>query len=172
MQINGHSLELKKIKSHRGMEGQTLDAELHFDGQLACLILDDATGGEVRYDWDSPEIKRQVEDVLLAMPPVDAEWAWLEKCHPENATEEFKHSRLLHCRLEQLVDRLYNDHQALQTWKRRAKTQTLYRNPGQTENWYQLSKPLSNPQVPPYLKQKYPDCEVFNGQQWVAVQSL
>ena len=50
---------VRKVKSLRGMEGIGFNAELCRDGKPVAYVMDDANGGEYRYDWydhDKPRV--------------------------------------------------------------------------------------------------------------------
>lgn len=48
--MNKPSIELKKVKTFRGMEGYGLNAEVYVNGIKACFVIDEGNGGEMRFD--------------------------------------------------------------------------------------------------------------------------
>jgi hypothetical protein len=44
-------LAVANIKSHRGMEGMTLDADLYMDGKKVGYCIDDGNGGGMMFQW-------------------------------------------------------------------------------------------------------------------------
>jgi len=42
---------VKNVKTFRGMEGEGYNATLYRDGKKVCEVIDDASGGEVNFQW-------------------------------------------------------------------------------------------------------------------------
>lgn len=92
---------VKGVKTYRGMEGEGFNASLYRNGKRVALVIDDATGGPLMFEWldhkpmdpryvwievetksyegkpmtvrMSPEEKR-LHDLVVAMPPRECEW--------------------------------------------------------------------------------------------------
>lgn len=71
-----------KIKTFTGMEGPGYNATLLRDGKIVALVIDDASGGPVRYEWGDdhqPRVKapfRNYDDTIgnMNMSPEEAKW--------------------------------------------------------------------------------------------------
>jgi hypothetical protein len=55
-------LSVSNIKSHRGMEGFTLDCDLYLDGKKVRWCLDDGNGGGMYFNWAGYEPKQAPEE--------------------------------------------------------------------------------------------------------------
>lgn len=51
-----------KIKTFNGREGQGLNATITLNGKAICFVMDDASGGEVDYDYRNPEQSKKSFD--------------------------------------------------------------------------------------------------------------
>lgn len=53
---------VKGIKKFRGMEGYGFNADLYRDGKKVALVMDEATGGGLRFEWKQND---RIEEALL-----------------------------------------------------------------------------------------------------------
>lgn len=95
------SLALRRIHSHRGNEGTTLDAEIHFEHFRVADVLDDGNGGEVSIRFFSKDKEKAVLDLLetAQFPPLMWEGREIK---PEDMPQQ---------RLENWVEESFKRHQ-------------------------------------------------------------
>lgn len=63
------SIEIKKLKTFRGMEGVGFNCEVWLDGKRAGSCIDDATGGPLRFEHDWNKEARAKLDAYAATLP-------------------------------------------------------------------------------------------------------
>ncbi len=69
-------IEFKNVKTFRGMEGYGINADIFINGVKCLFMMDDANGGEYRYDVirgkNPEEVQaniKQVDDYIASLPP-------------------------------------------------------------------------------------------------------
>lgn len=65
---------LKNVKSFRGREGHGLNADVYVNGKKCCFIMDDANGGEYRYEVYDKELFKDFEAYAKAQPQYPMEF--------------------------------------------------------------------------------------------------
>lgn len=54
------NLSVKGVKTFRGMEGHGFNATLYLDGKKVAFVMDEGSGGCMRYEWND----RKAEDIV------------------------------------------------------------------------------------------------------------
>jgi len=62
-------IELKKVKTFRGMEGTGLNADVYVNGVKTCMIIDDATGGDMQYEVYNQKAFDAFKAYAASLPP-------------------------------------------------------------------------------------------------------
>ena len=68
-------LEVKNIKTFKGMDGVGLNATLYFDGKRVCEVIDEGSGGEPYYRWagathaEADATEKKVEAYVSTLTP-------------------------------------------------------------------------------------------------------
>lgn len=65
-------IELKNVKSFLGMEGHGFNAGLYFNGQKVALVIDDASGGPIMYQWQGKTSEHRAANEKAVVQFVDA----------------------------------------------------------------------------------------------------
>lgn len=152
---------ITKIKTFNGREGQGLNATICKDGKAICYVMDDASGGDVDYDYRNPkqnatsfhattkEMAEQAEREL-------GEYCWSLLTPTEQVEEMAGAQEMKSSYAPELKVEMYVHHSAVETWvnnfvdalsnKKRmdriAKTKTLFRLQGDSlEEWRTLKRP-------------------------------
>jgi hypothetical protein len=55
-------VEIKKVKTFRGMEGYGLNADIHINGVKCMFVIDEGNGGEFRYETNRDPKKQHIID--------------------------------------------------------------------------------------------------------------
>lgn len=160
---------VKNIKTFTGHEGPGYNATLYRDGKKVALVIDDATGGEMEFEWldfkaprvtvdwfnykgEPDQIKCTPEEALLYEHIRGKTWA-ISDDDPNHQTSP-----------DIYVDELVNDTIVNQTYARKCKKVTLYRlkSDGEGEYW-SINRPYS-PEVKAGIEKKHGDnlLEIFN----------
>lgn len=63
-------IELKKVKTFRGMEGTGLEADVYVDGIKTCKVLDDSTGGDIKYEVYDKKAFEAFKAYAASLPPI------------------------------------------------------------------------------------------------------
>lgn len=178
---------ISKIKTFNGREGQGLNATILKDGKPICYVLDDASGGEVDYDYRNPkqtaasfqattkemaaQEERELGDYCLSLLTDEERAQAYADVHQRNEAYA-KHNNDYRVDVESTVRQdavetwVNNFVDALQEKKqldRLAKKKTLFRKPGekyQDGEWCTLKVPYS-PEVKAFLDKKYPGNTVY-----------
>lgn len=170
---------LTKIKTFIGMEGHGLNAVILKNGKPICFVMDDASGGEVRFDFTNPgqsaksyeqhcKGARAEEEAFAAFANAwyvasgedvraRAEWAEMAGGIPFQPT--FLDT------MNAWVNRLVEEEVSRRTLKRKCAKSTLFRIPGTTyrDGEYHVVKAPFEPRVKAHLVQKYgPEVEILN----------
>ena len=66
-------LEVKNIKTFRGMEGMGFNCTLYIDGRKAGMVIDDARGGSYHYEISGDDYKN-LRDYAKSLPHLPCEW--------------------------------------------------------------------------------------------------
>lgn len=61
-QTTQHPYSVTGIKSFRGREGYGFNANLHRDGRKVAFVMDEADGGELRYEWAGKDAATRAAD--------------------------------------------------------------------------------------------------------------
>ena len=131
-------LEIKKIKSFRGHDGQLgFSGDLYFDGKFVAHALDDAWGGGFQFDYE----------------------------HKHKATMEvlYEYGRkngALDIILSDLLDKI-EQHKWL---KRNCKKKTLFTLPTDEADQYRTIKHVYDEKVKAHIKTKHPNATILNDQ--------
>lgn len=162
---------ITKIKTFNGREGQGLNATICKDGKPICFVLDDASGGEVRFDYrnplqnaksfnaTTPEMAKAAEDGLTEFCR-----AWYETS--PQAEESRRHDAEMRrtyadwepSYVEDWVNTLVDDYQTKKRFDRISKTKTLFRLAGDKAGEYRtIGVPYSDPRCPKFMQDKYGD---------------
>lgn len=131
------AFEIKKFKSFIGNEGHGFNADLYMDGQKACFVLDDASGGGMQYQWVNRDFEKKFREYIKALPvePLkpDAE-DWEKKAWP-NGREVSDD-----CFMGALVDR----HETFARLSRKAKKSIVFSLPKNKKGeYYSVNLPFS-----------------------------
>lgn len=86
-------IELKNVKTFRGMEGHGLNATIYIDGIKTAFIMDAADGGEPQYDVFNKEKFKQVEDYAASLPKMPLDFGNGAIYPP--ATADTKHGEII-----------------------------------------------------------------------------
>tara|TARA_R100000789_G_C2894820_1_gene118618 strand:- start:50 stop:505 length:456 start_codon:yes stop_codon:yes gene_type:complete len=139
-------LEIKKIKSFRGHDGQLgFSGDLYFDGKFVAHALDDAWGGGFQFDY---EPKHEATMEVL--------YEYGRKKYPEFA----KTGGASDIILSELLDKI-EQHKWL---KRNAKKKTMWTLPTHKEGEYMSIKRLYDQHTKSVILKKYPDATILNEQ--------
>ena len=74
---NTHPYTVTGIKSFRGREGYGFNATLHRDGRKVAFVIDQADGGECRYEWlakdrtQAAADEQALTDYCATLPPTE-----------------------------------------------------------------------------------------------------
>lgn len=133
-------IELKGLKTMRGMEGMAFDADLYIDGKKSGSVMDDGWGGGL---WFSD---RKAQERLN-------EWAKLMKPDEDGYPQD----------AESVVCKLVDEMLWIKKCKRLCRTQTVFRK-GDTPDgeWMVIRHPYDE-RMKAHLFQKYGRClEIMN----------
>ena len=138
-------LEIKKIKSFRGHDGQPgVSGDLYFDGKFVAHALDDAWGGGFNFDYEPKHeavMRKFYENSRKKYPEFEAGGA----------------SDII---LSELLDKI-EKHKWL---KRNAKKKTMWTLPTHKEGEYMSIKRLYDQHTKSVILKKYPDATILNEQ--------
>jgi hypothetical protein len=164
--------EVTRIKTFNGREGQGLNATITKNGKAICFVMDDASGGEVDYDYSNPlqnaasfkattrEMADAAERDLTAFcknwyeTSPDAQESRDQDAEMKKTYADWEPSYVA-----DWVNTLVDDHANKKRMDRMAKTKTLFRVAGeqyQQGEWRVLKK-VYGPDVQKWLDQKYPN---------------
>lgn len=166
---------ITKIKTFNGREGQGLNATICANGKPICFVMDDASGGEVRYDYrNSKQNRESFLATTLAMAAqaekeigeyclsllTDAERARSQKeCAEMKASYAPQLNIEMKMRGDAVENWVNNTIDALQTKKRFdriSKTKTLFRLKGdKVDEWRTIGVPYSDPRAPALMQKTY-----------------
>lgn len=166
---------LTKIKTFNGREGQGLNATICKDGKPVCYVLDDASGGEVEFDYRNPgqtrasfeattreaaqTAERELGEFCLAAIPAK-ERAEIEasaaKAKATYAPELKVEMRVRADAINHWVNSLVDAHSNKKRLDRVAKTKTLFRVEGDSTDSYRTIKRPYDAAVQGYLDREYP----------------
>lgn len=150
-------IEAKNIKTFRGREGEGFNATLYFDGVRACLVDNDAGGGQFRYEWLSG--KQNEEKALQALTKVE-----FLKAHKDETEETLKVKGESHWLdwMDVVVETIVMDAFELAKLRRAAAKYTLYWYPGMKTGQYAIKKIPFTPAIKAKLMAEKPDAKVLN----------
>lgn len=148
---------VKGIKGFRGTDGHGFNATLYADDKRVALVMDEANGGEYRYEWDGKTNAERAaneklfKDFIAALPPEpledDAE-EWEKTLSPD-----------VLCRLnmDQFIGRLVDNAENEKRLSRHRKTLVLYVLPDQKPNTMTTCKHNGDPEkMKALLLKKHP----------------
>lgn len=150
---------VRKVKTFLGHEGHGFNAELLRDGVPVAFVIDDANGGEPRFDWYDRTyalVKLERTDggnpVTLKIPVEAAALHEHIKGHTRTAYgETFPLS------MDLFVGELVDDHKMAAATKRRCKSSTCYRLVGQEPGEYMQTTVKYSKEIGDKLRAKYGD---------------
>lgn len=144
------------IKTFRGHEGDGFNANLLKDGKKVALVMDDASGGESRFEWVDYKAPR------VAVPWVNYQGnPFTLECTPEEASL-YEHIRGKHWSFDGedrgqidpalFVSELVDSYETSKKLKKWCKTQTVFRLEGDAIGSYRLLRiPYSDPRARDFL---------------------
>ena len=150
-------IEAKNIKTFRGREGEGFNATLYFDGVRACLVDNDAGGGQFRYEWLSG--KQNEEKALQARTKVE-----FLKAHKDETEETLKVKGESHWLdwMDVVVATIVMDTVELASLRRKAAKNALYITPGMKSGMYMVCKTPFSPAVKEEILKRKPDAKFLN----------
>ena len=107
-------IELKRIKTFRGMEGYGLNADVYVDGVKTCLAMDDATGGGMRFEIYDQAKYKLLEDYANSLPSTPL---MIDGKHMERDGKPI----MMKVTVEELIDKAYNDYEKEKTEAKKVK---------------------------------------------------
>lgn len=143
-----HTWMVKGVKMFEGMEGRGFNASLYMDGKRVAKVRDDATGGELWFDW----LDRSEGLVEIKARGWKGEMVTMKVTRFEAALEEEAtalpsydyHGMTMYPSAESIVNGLVDDYNEAQWLKRQMKRHTLFRIKGDDDGaWRTLDAPWS-----------------------------
>jgi hypothetical protein len=165
-----------KIKTFNGREGQGLNATITKNGKAICFVMDDASGGEVDYDYRNPlqnaasfhattrEMAEAAEhdlgeyciSVLSADELLEID-GYIANAKASYAPELNVEMRRRGDAVERWVNKTVDAHSNKKRMDRIAKKKTLFRCAGDKPDEYRTLKVPYGPDVQAWLDKKYPN---------------
>jgi hypothetical protein len=157
------------MKSHRGMEGMTLDVNLYLDGKLVGYGIDDGNGGGMYFNWEgySPKLTPE-ESGRRARANEDAVEQYIVSLNlPPDVInnigpEPFEMKQDLEHLINEVVDNWQEDKAQRAQFSRTAKGNVIFRMPGEAADKFR-TVPLKNKsghafsveQIKEFINKKY-----------------
>ena len=166
---------ITKIKTFNGREGQGLNATICKDGKAICFVMDDASGGEVDYDYRNPlQNAKSFQSTTKEMAD-DEEFALGEYClslltveeraESEKDCKEMKEKwapeldismKMREDAVESWVNNFIDSYENKKRLDRVAKKKTLFRIEGDSKEEFRTLKiPYTDPRAKEFLDKKY-----------------
>jgi len=149
------NLELKKLVTHRGMEGQGYNAELYADGRYMGHVLDEGCGGSPFVYWKNPADRTAVEAYIGTLPVE----VFDPKADPTGAElwpDGMKQN------LETVLGKLVDRTPFQKRINRDLKKYVCFRLPKDVEPDYRMIRIAPTPEAIARVRAKYPQAAILN----------
>lgn len=148
------TLTVTKVKSFTGMEGYGYNADLLLDGKKVALVIDDASGGPVDFQWVSKAAEQQVKAHVDALPPEPFSLEYRLRHHPSGFRKV-----TLDCLMGALIDDFEND----KRFARQNKTAVSFVLPEHKPGNYATIKHNGDPErIRKHIAAKFPAAVIFS----------
>lgn len=161
---------VKNIKTFRGMEGTGFNANLYRGNKKVAFVIDDAQGGELRYEWEDYKAERvRIYGKNYAGEEFTYKGTPEEKLLVEYAASlpGLKHGGIeIPCSPDLLIEELINKAENRKHLKKLSKTKTLFKYEHDKDGqWRVYNKPFdvniiealkkaSKPKIVSYVNEK------------------
>jgi hypothetical protein len=146
------NLEVKSFRSQRGREGPGFYCILWVDGVKGAEAIDQGDGGMVHWHWFDQEVKRKFDEYIASLPEREMGLEFGLPSMKKKPTAD-----------DVIVD-LVGEFETRRTFKRKCKTQTLFRLKGDRPEEYRAIKVAYSPAVAEQVRRQYGDqlVEIIN----------
>lgn len=135
---------VKGVKSFVGREGYGFNATLCRNGVRVAFVMDEASGGQYRYDWCDRAEEKILRDHCTTLPPVEVQGMSLP-----NGPDLF-------------VGSLVDAFESAKKMKRQCKTKTLFTTPDCGDGrYFQIAMPFCD-RVKAHVLSKHPNATFIN----------
>lgn len=140
---------VKNIKTFIGMEGQGFNASLYRDNKKVAFVIDDASGGELNFEWVDYKDKAEVKGINFLGKEYSYTGTLEEKALAEYVATLPKRNfrdKEMHVSIDLFVEDLVNDYENKKNFKKLSKTKTLFKLDGveyKNGEWNIYKKPFN-----------------------------
>ena len=155
-------VEVRKVKSFRGREGLGFNAELVVDGKKVAFVIDEGSGGALRFDWeggrDSPAQKKLLLWLASQTPEALGLHINVPGTDPDVAAEVL--FRTPEDKLDAYVNHLVDLHEEAKRLARQKKTKVVIEDQGKRYT-FNINRGETREQTEAEVRCRWPSAKIL-----------